>query len=41
MGEAAVGEEMLNGQHQRMDTLDYAGIAVDGLPQKRLEEDLC
>ena len=34
-------EEMLDGQHQRVDIPAYARIAHSGLLQKRLEEDLC
>ena len=33
-------EEMLDGQHQRVDIPAHAGIAHDGLLQKRLEKDL-
>ena len=34
-------EKMLDGQRQRVDIPVYAKPAYDGLPQKRLEEDLC
>ena len=34
-------EEMLDGQHQRVDVPAYARTAYKGLLQKRLEEDLC
>ena len=34
-------EEMLDGQHQTVDTLAHARTADKGLLQKRLEEDLC
>ena len=34
-------EEMLDGQHQRVDSPAYARPAHKGLLQKRLEEDLC
>ena len=34
-------EEMLDGQHQRVDNPAYAKTAHDGFLQKRLEEDLC
>ena len=34
-------EEMLDGQHQRVDIPAPARTAHDGLLQKRLEEDLC
>ena len=34
-------EEMLGGQHQRVDIPAYARTAHKGLLQKRLEEDLC
>ena len=34
-------EEMLDGQHQRVDIPAYARTAHNGLLQKRLEEDLC
>ena len=33
-------EEMLDGQHQRVDVPFDARTANDGIPQKRLEEDL-
>ena len=34
-------EEMLDGQHQRVDIFAFARTAHKGLLQKRLEEDLC
>ena len=34
-------EEMLDGQHQRVDVPAYARTAHKGLLQKSLEEDLC
>ena len=34
-------EEMLDGQHQRVDITAPAGTVHVGLTQKRLEEDLC
>ena len=34
-------EEMLDGQHQRVDIPAHARTAHKGLLQKRLEEDLC
>ena len=34
-------EEMLDGQHQRVDIPAHARIAQNGLVKKRLEEDLC
>ena len=34
-------EDMLGGQHRKVDIPTHARIAYNGLPQKRLEEDLC
>ena len=34
-------EEMLDGQHQRLDILAHARTVHKGLLQKRLEDDLC
>ena len=34
-------EEMLDGQHQRVDIRAHASAAHKGLLQKTLEEDLC
>ena len=34
-------EEMLDGQHQRVDILAHARNPDEGLMQKRVEEDLC
>ena len=36
-----LAEEMLDGQHQRVDLSAHARSACKGLLQKRLEEDLC
>ena len=36
-----LAEEMLNGQHQRMDIPAHARIVHRGLLQNSLEEDLC
>ena len=36
-----LAEEMLDGQHQRVDIPTYDRIGHKGLLQKRLEEDLC
>ena len=41
LGDAVVDKEMLEGQRRRDDALALARIAYDGLPHKRLEEDLC
>ena len=36
-----LAEEMLDGQHQRVDISAHARTPYNGLLQKRLEEDLC